>query len=204
MPRYGNVDTTYALHLATCPPEQDGPIYMLNLMKYRDRADYGPAGGPDISGEEADNRYAPLAVLAELGARVCFFGTVVGGSEDWDRVAVVRYPTRRTFIDMQARTDFQDKHVHKEAGMLRTTILGTLPTGDLPTAAAPGQVQFELRPLPGVADEGAILAVEGAIVGDGREWADVSVRALVDDAAPEAAAGVMRLVVQPALEAWYA
>jgi len=34
-PRYGTVDRQYATRLATTAPEFDGPIWMVNLMKYR-------------------------------------------------------------------------------------------------------------------------------------------------------------------------
>ena len=94
---------------------------MVNLMKYRDRAHYG--GEDDgVSGREADDRYAPVDVLAAIGAAVCFTADVARSSEDWDRVAVVRYPTRRSFVEMQSRSDFKDKRVHKEAGMDHTIV----------------------------------------------------------------------------------
>jgi hypothetical protein len=160
VPRYGTIDHDYALRLAS---SDDGPIYMLNLMAYRDEADYGPDGEKGVTGREADDRYAPLDVLAEIGASVCFLAEVEAGA--WDRVAVVRYPTRKSFIDMQSRPDFQAKHVHKEAGMERTIILGTVPTdgpqGDLPNLAPGDLVRLDLLDEPGQ------FMVEGAIVGDG-------------------------------------
>jgi hypothetical protein len=33
--KYGRIDKDYAMALATRPPEDDGPIYMVNLMKYQ-------------------------------------------------------------------------------------------------------------------------------------------------------------------------
>ena len=39
----------------------------------------------------------------------------------------MKYPTRKSFIDMQERKDFQEKHVHKEAGMKETIVMGCLP-----------------------------------------------------------------------------
>ena len=38
--KYGRIDLDYATQLATTPPEQDGPIFMVNLMKYREVAQY--------------------------------------------------------------------------------------------------------------------------------------------------------------------
>jgi hypothetical protein len=170
VPRYGRIDHDYGVALATRAPEDDGPIYMLNLMAYREQADYGETGEPTISGREADDRYAPTDVLAEIGAAVVFFGDVEAGSEPWDRVAVVRYPSRRSFIEMQSRKDFQDKHVHKEAGMARTIVMGTLPRGPMPDDDAK-RVLVEVWSDASATDgDGATFDVEGTIIGDGRAW----------------------------------
>jgi hypothetical protein len=130
-PRYGTVDREYGLKLATTPPDEDGPIWMVNLMKYRDTADYTDGRETVISGREADDIYAPLDVLGDIGAEVVFAADVeqqlLGDAPTWDRVAIVKYPTRRSFIEMQSRPDFQDKHVHKEAGMATTIVSGCLP-----------------------------------------------------------------------------
>ena len=79
---------------------------MLNLMKYKEVADYGDAAGPAISGREADDIYAPTEVLADLGATVPLFGDVTGQVGDdvaWDRIAIVCYPSRASFFAMQDR-----------------------------------------------------------------------------------------------------
>src|SRR5581483_4839098 len=102
MPRYGRIDEDYARHLATCDAADDGPIFMLNLMKYRATADYGDAEPGDdraVSGREADDLYSPIDVLEKIGAAPVFLADVVDASEDWDRVAVARYATRTSFIE---------------------------------------------------------------------------------------------------------
>src|SRR5687768_9246359 len=48
-PRYGTVDVDLARRFATTAPEDDGPIWMVNLMAHRERADYGD-GASDLSG----------------------------------------------------------------------------------------------------------------------------------------------------------
>ncbi len=89
----------YAMQLATCPPDQDGPVFMINFMKYRE--------------------------LADIGAVLAFAGDVVEAEQStgWDRIGIVQYPSRKSFIDMQSRTDFREKHTHKETGM-EGTIMG--------------------------------------------------------------------------------
>jgi hypothetical protein len=176
---YGTIDLAYAERLATTPPEDDGPIWMVNFMRYKERADYGGGGDQGITGRQADDRYAPTEVLAAIGADVAYFGEAVGpegaADPDWHRMAVVRYPTRRSFIDMQSRQDFREKRTHKDAGMDFTIIMGSLPSG--PPRGEPdasGIVRFVGYPAgsapTGPADQGATFDVEGTIVGDERRW----------------------------------
>jgi hypothetical protein len=129
--RYGQVDTDYGRRLATTPPEHDGPVWMVNLMSYRTVADYADGRGSTISGREADDLYTPTGPLAAVGAEIVFVADVVdqflNDAPRWDRVAVVRYPTRPSFIEMQRRDDFQRLHEHKDAGMAETIVMGSRP-----------------------------------------------------------------------------
>lgn len=129
--RYGTVDEEYANRLATTPPEADGPVWMVNLMKYRDVAEYEDGRATTISGREADDTYAPVEEIAAVGAEIVFFAEVdtqlLGDAPVWDRIAVVKYPTRRSFMEMQVRPDFRAKHLHKDAGMEQTIVMGCQP-----------------------------------------------------------------------------
>jgi len=177
--RYGRVNFEYATDMGTREPSQDGPIFMVNLMKYRAQADYqGEAGAAEaISGKEADDRYAPVDVLEKIGATVVFFGDVVSQSspDEWDRVGIVKYASRRSFIEMQSRRDFQDKHVHKEAGMDYTICLGALPR--LGAATRTRYCTLHLTALEqglSSVDAQTLFGVEGTVLGDGRVWTDLS------------------------------
>jgi uncharacterized protein (DUF1330 family) len=130
-PRYGTVDRDYAKQLAATAPQDDGPVWMVNLMKYRDGAQYADGRQTTISGQEADDLYTPIDILSDIGAEPVFFGDVdqqlLGDSPIWDRVAVVKYPTHTSFIDMQSRSDFQESHQYKDAGMEQTIVIGCEP-----------------------------------------------------------------------------
>lgn len=222
-PRYGTIDFDYVSRLASTPAADDGPVWMVNLMSYRDLADYADGRATTITGREADDIYAPLESLAAVGAQVVFLADVdmqlLGASPKWDRVGVVKYPTRRAFIDMQMRPDFQAKHVHKEAGMQQTIVMGAQPFASpaLP-ADAPN---WSAVPHPPTADDGPVMvlhvirfhdggadkdmvsyqnaagrtavphgvrlagwfAVEGTVVGDGRQWDQVRFNAFPSKAA---------------------
>lgn len=165
-PRYGTVDREYGRLLATTPPDEDGPVWMVNLMKYREVADYEPGSdgaAESISGREADERYTPRDALDAIGARILFSGDVerqlLGDDPIWDRVAVVRYPTRRSFIDMQARDDFRRDHVHKDAGMDRTFVIGCRPMPSPPRGDGVSLVDWAHVPHPPTPEDGPVMVV---------------------------------------------
>jgi uncharacterized protein (DUF1330 family) len=100
----------------------EGPVTMLNLLRFRDVADYSdsPDLGPDdpISGEEAYAIYSAhtLPHLAAVGGTVVFAGeggSLLIGPEQarWDRVLLVQYPNLGAFLEMT-----QDPDYHKGAG----------------------------------------------------------------------------------------
>ena len=162
-PRYGSVDREYGMRLATTPPDEDGPVWMVNLMKYREVADYADGRESAISGRDADDLYTPLESLAGVGAELVFVGDVeqqlLGDSPMWDRVGVVKYPTRRSFIEMQSRPDFQRQHAHKDAGMAETIVIGCQPI-EVPTApdgVAP--VDWADVPHPPTDDDGPAMVI---------------------------------------------
>ncbi len=136
---------------------------MVNLMKYREVAEYADGRASAISGLEADDEYAPTRTLRAIGATPVFFGTVdqqlLGDVPRWDRIGVVKYPTRRSFIEMQSRADFQKSHEHKEAGMERTIVMGCQPM-PFPTApAGVTEVDWVDVPYPPTADDGAVTVL---------------------------------------------
>jgi hypothetical protein len=162
-PRYGTVDREYGMRLATTPPEEDGPVWMVNLMKYREVADYADGRESTISGREADDLYAPTESLAAIGAEVAFFGEVdqqlLGAAPVWDRVGVVKYPTRRAFIEMQSRPDFQRQHAHKDAGMAETIVIGCRPFEVPVWPADIAQPDWTDVPHPPTAEDGPVMVI---------------------------------------------
>jgi hypothetical protein len=173
------------------PPEDDGPFWALNLMKYRAVAEYEDGRASVLSGKEADDAYSPRDSLAAVGAMIAFHCDVARqtlGDPTWDRIAIVRYPTRVAFFEMQQRDDFKEKHAHKEAGMDFTIVISCLPDRARPSVATPTGSQLVLRvapaDLPDIegATRVATFDVEGVILGDERKFARVAF-----DAAPNSA-----------------
>ena len=100
-------------------------------MRYRDRAVYADGRHTDLTGREADDRYAPFGPFRTVGAELVFLSDVdvqlVGDDQEWDRIAVVRYPTRRSFLEMQELPEYVELHEHKDAGMASTFVIAGRP-----------------------------------------------------------------------------
>jgi uncharacterized protein (DUF1330 family) len=127
--------------------ESDGPVVMLNLNRYRERAEYEgevPGGlSADVSGREAYSRYAAvaIAVLARLGGRVLWQAeaklTVVGDETDrCDEVVAVWYPSFAAFLELATDADILAARTHRSAGLERAVLIGCEPGGE-PVVAAP-------------------------------------------------------------------
>ena len=183
---FGTIHVDTAARWMQLDPSEDREVWMLNLMRYKEAADYGDGDDRGVSGREADDRYAPTEVLDALGAPVALFGDVTDQPTPgtaWDRIGIVRYPSRATFFAMQRREDFQEKYVHKQAGMAETIVMGCVPVVAAdPGAGGGGPLVMHVRRLaedavPGPDPTGVVplghFAVDGVILGDGRTWSDV-------------------------------
>lgn len=116
----------------------DGPVVMLNLLRFRETADYG--GSPElapaspITGEHAFRRYGAHAapLLEKAGAEVIFQGTASGyliGPEGmrWDRVLLVRYPTAKAFLGFVSSPDYLRGVGHRTAALEDSRLLPMTP-----------------------------------------------------------------------------
>lgn len=102
----------------------DQPIVMLNLLKFRDRAEYDEPGHPDMSGREAYMLYGqPMKALVEgKGGRMWFNATidalVIGEVEElWDVAAIMEYPNREAFVAIATSPEVQLIGKHRKAGL---------------------------------------------------------------------------------------
>ncbi len=102
----------------------DRPIVMVNLLKFRDKAQYDEPGEPEMTGREAYDRYgsvmAPL-VLAK-GGKLRFSSRVdalvIGEvGELWDAVAIMEYPSRAAFVEIATSPEVQEIGRHRKAGL---------------------------------------------------------------------------------------
>lgn len=103
---------------------QGGPIYMLNLLKYRDRAEYADRRKTTLTGREAYELYTQgvRELLKEFGGSLTFKATVerltIGEVEElWDDVAIAMYPSRAAMLEMMQSDKMQEIGQHRAAGL---------------------------------------------------------------------------------------
>lgn len=125
------VEPTPAQLEAFAGADQSAPVCMVNLLKFRDRAEYPDgrdAGG--LSGRDAYGLYGAVAMkkIAEVGGRFlwgtpCEMTFVGDGRDDWDMIAIVYYPSRAAFLRMVAMPDYLEASEHRRAGLARTALI---------------------------------------------------------------------------------
>ena len=102
----------------------DRPIYMVNLLKFKEKAEYEDGRATDLSGQDAYGIYAGevAAHLAKVGGRPVIGGEVtslrLGQVEDlWDMVAIAMYPNRKAMFTMVMDPDYRKSAEHRAAGL---------------------------------------------------------------------------------------
>lgn len=105
-------------------PGPDGPVCMVNLLKFNDKAEYDDGRETDLSGREAYMLYgsAVSEILKDYGGRIVFAADVtflsLGKAEElWDEVAIVTYPKRGDMVRMSISPEWQAAAVHRTAGL---------------------------------------------------------------------------------------
>lgn len=127
----GPVDEAFITELRELTASDDGRAFVnVNLIRYRDKALYPPGSDFDDDPRAADRRYsaAILPYLLRHGAVPIWAGDTQGDfiraehSEHWDRVALVRYRSRRDLLRMVVALAGQDIGVHKWASIEHTQV----------------------------------------------------------------------------------
>ena len=109
--------------------EHQGPIVMVNLMRFRERSLDG-----DGSGWDAYLRYSALTVpmIKARGGTLLWTGEAKAvalgpqAGNQWDYVALVYYPSPAAFIDMMTSADYENLcDPHRRNGCAEHVIIAT-------------------------------------------------------------------------------
>ncbi len=105
-------------------PGPDGPIYMVNLLKFKDKAEYEDGRETDLTGFEAYQLYgrAVSRIIQDYGGEIQFAADVtflsLGQVEElWDEIAIAKYPNRGALLAMSSSQEWQEAAVHRTAGL---------------------------------------------------------------------------------------
>ena len=102
----------------------DEPIFMVNLLKFKEKAEYPDKRETDLTGREAYAIYGAEVVkhLEKVGGKPVFGSDVIrlmlGEVEElWDQVAIAMYPNRKAMLKMISDPDYIESAQHRVAGL---------------------------------------------------------------------------------------
>ena len=105
-------------------PVSEGPICMVNLLKFKQKAEYEDGRDTDLTGREAYALYEEgvKKLLQEIGGGIGFEGDVarlaLGEVEElWDVVALAVWPSRQAMFEVMQSPEMQAISVHRSAGL---------------------------------------------------------------------------------------
>ena len=105
-------------------PGAEGPICMVNLLKFKEKAEYEDGRETDLSGREAYELYEQdvKQLLQGIGGGIGFEGDVerlmLGEVEElWDVVALAVWPSRQVMFEVMQSPEMQEISVHRSAGL---------------------------------------------------------------------------------------
>ena len=115
---------------------ENGPFVMVNLLKFKGKAEYADGSDANLTGAEAYARYgkAVQACLTSVGGRQVYAGPVTGlmlgeVEELWDMVALAEYPSLAAMQAMVSSPEYQAIEHHRKAGLAGQLNIRTSPIG---------------------------------------------------------------------------
>jgi len=103
----------------------EGPVVMINLLKFREESADGNG-----TGAEAYARYAELAgpIVERHGGQLVFSGQagehLIGDTDyDWDMVLLVSWPRRQNLLDLVEDGDYEEIAHHRLNALERTMLI---------------------------------------------------------------------------------
>ena len=114
----------------------DAPLVMVNLIKFKEKAEYPDGRETNLSGAEAYGIYGEAVgkMIEALGGARVHGGMVtdimLGQVEElWDVIGIVEYPNPAAFRAMLDSEAYQEIHIHREAGLAGQLNIATTSPG---------------------------------------------------------------------------
>jgi len=128
----GHIDPTKEAFIAFRMNDRPGPIHMLNLVRFRDKAAY--SDGWNATGAEAYAAYGREShpVFSRIGGRIVWRGsfelTLIGPREEkWDCCFIAEYPSVAAFVEMIRDPVYRLAVKHRQAAVLDSRLIRLAP-----------------------------------------------------------------------------
>ena len=128
----GYVDPTREVFGEFRANDRPGPIHMLNLVRFREWADY--PDGRKVTGAEAYAAYGRVSfpVFSRLGGRIIWRGefelTLIGPEKErWDECFIAEYPSVAAFVEMIKDPVYREAVKHRQAAVLDSRLIRSAP-----------------------------------------------------------------------------
>ena len=104
----------------------DGPVVMLNLLRFAKTA-----GGNAATGAQSYETYGDQMreIMAQRGIKLLWHGradsVVIGDDDgdDWDMVLLVEYPSRKVFLEMGTSKEYEKVGEHRTAALVDSRLI---------------------------------------------------------------------------------
>jgi uncharacterized protein (DUF1330 family) len=113
--------------------DRDAELNMLNLVQFRDLANYPgdhQLARDGLTGAEAYQNYGKetASILEKVGGSILWRGafelTLIGPSDEtWDVMFIARYPNAHAFLAMVSDPDYQKAVVHRQAAVKTSRLI---------------------------------------------------------------------------------
>jgi len=104
--------------------DTEAPIAMINLLKFKEKAEYEDGRDTDLTGEQAYAIYGKEVVehLKKVGGKISFGGSInrlmLGEVEElWDTTFIAKYPSKKAMLKMINDPDYLESNKHRVAGL---------------------------------------------------------------------------------------
>lgn len=114
----------------------EGPVSMVNLLKFKEKAEYADGRETELTGAEAYGLYGQDMArwVTSQGGRLLFSGPahhlVLGDADElWDQVAIMEYPSKEAFVKIVSAPEVAEWGVHRAAGLEGQLLIAVTATG---------------------------------------------------------------------------
>lgn len=128
----GHIDPTREQFGAMMKMADDGPIHMLNMLRFREQAAY--EDGREATGAEAYKTYGAESgpIFSRVGGKIAYSWSpklvLIGPDADyWDMIFVAEYPNAAAFGEMVKDPEYQKAVVHRQAAVADSRLIRMKP-----------------------------------------------------------------------------